>query len=169
MFNQHNTLKCPKCGAVKNKSFSFCPNCGMDFNENKIKYNKDISSWKREFYKQNRGWFIYIGLIIIVVLSVTAYQIIPFILEDLSPKNPVILYISATIVYLINLYTFQYKKILQNFIYLILMIISIAYSIFFFVMIYNSNYGFLGLVGPLITIIMIFSPFIIGRKNITIR
>jgi carbon starvation protein CstA len=168
-----NTKTCPVCHKENPGSANFCINCGHDFNKyistedfNSESYSK---MFRKVMMKENRGWIIYIALILIVVLAITAYQLIPLILENLSMKNPVILYISATVVYLINLYTFQFKKTFQKIIYFVLLLISAIYSAIFIILIYNSEDGFLGMMGPLITIIMIFSPFIIERKNLSVR
>jgi predicted RNA-binding Zn-ribbon protein involved in translation (DUF1610 family) len=169
MYNKNNKIICSMCGEEIESSSLYCPKCGEKISSSKVNIENEINEYKKKMFREYRGIFIFVGIIILLSVSVALYQIVPFILEDFSIKNPVLLYLSATAVYLINLYTFQYKKKLQNFVYFALLMLSITYSVFFSIMIYNPDYGFIGLVGPLITVIMIFSPFIIGRKNITIR
>ena len=171
-----NTKTCPVCSKEIVSSANFCLNCGFNFNKYKSvdfgeKKEKDEFSkvYTKQMLKENRGVFIYIALVLIVVIFAAGSQILPFVIEDFSLKNPVILYCTATIIYLIDLYTFQFKKKFQKSIYFMLLIISIAYSVFFFIMIFRPEDGFIGLIGPLLTIIMILSPFIIGRKNLSIR
>jgi hypothetical protein len=168
-----NTKTCPDCSNKNPDTANFCLNCGYDFNKyisaddiNSDSYSKIF--WKKTM-KENRGWFIYLALILVVVFAVVAYELIPLIIENMSIKNPVILYLSATVVYLIDLYTFQFKKKFQKIIYFVLLIISVIYSVFFFILIFRPEDGFPGLIGPVLTIIMIFSPFIIGRKNLSVR
>jgi hypothetical protein len=188
MYNRKIT--CRGCGKEFETTFSFCPYCGEKSVEYKDKFDKfqdkfytsqdnfdksqdkpddSINAFKKKMFKENRGTFIYIGIILIISLSIVAYQIIPLVLDNLSPKNPVILYLSATIVYLINLYTFQFKKNFTKVIYFLLLVFSIAYTVFFAIMMFEPKGDFMIYIGPIITIVMIFSPFIIGRKNLTIR
>lgn len=188
MFNKKIT--CRGCGKEFDVSFSFCPYCGEVCTEYRDKFDKSqdifgksqdmpdksqdkpddsVEAFKKKMFRENRGTFIYIGLILIISLSIAAYQIIPLVIDNPSIRNSVILYGSATIVYLINLYTFQFKKKFTKLIYFLLLIFSIAYSIFFGIFIFEPGGDFMIYFGPIITIMMIFSPFIIGRKNLTIR
>jgi hypothetical protein len=165
----YKTLSCPECGEKIEPSFLHCPHCGR-----KITHSTDISEdavkdFKRKLFRENLGWFIFIGIIIVFSLCITVYQLAPLVEADLSLKNPVILYSSATLVYLICLYTFQFKKKFGRVIYFSLLLFSIAYSAFFAYMMYEPGADFINYIGPVFTILMIFSPFIIGRKNISIR
>jgi hypothetical protein len=165
----YNKIICSMCGEEIDSSSLYCPKCGEKISKSKVNIENEITEYKKKMFRENRGWFIYLGLILILSISMALYSIIPDILENLSPRNPIILYLSATIVYLIDLYTFQYKKKFNKAIYYSLLLFSISYAIFFAVMMYEPNGDFMTYIAPVFTIVMIFSPFIIGRKNISIR
>jgi hypothetical protein len=165
----YNKIICSMCGEEIDSSSLYCPKCGEKISGSKVNIENEINEYKKNMFREYRGIFIFVGIIILLSVSVAVYQILPFILENFSIKNPVILYLSSTVVYLTTLYTFQYKKKFGKTIYYSLLLFCIVYSIFFAVMMYEPNGDFLMYIVPIFTIVMIFSPFIIGRKNISIR
>jgi len=165
----YNKIICSMCGEGIDSSSLYCPKCGEKISGSKVNIENEINEYKKKMFRENRGIFIFVGIIILLSVSVALYQTVPLILENFSIKNPILLYLSSTVVYLITLYTFQFKKKFGKTIYYSLLFFCIVYSIFFAVMMYEPNGDFLMYIAPIFTIVMIFSPFIIGRKNITIR
>jgi len=165
----YNKIICSMCGEEIDSSYLYCPKCGEKISKSKVNIENDINEFKETMFRENRGIFIFVGIIILLSVFIALYHTIPLILENFFIKNPVLLYLSASVVYLITLYTFQFKKKFGKAIYYSLLLFCIVYSIFFAVMMYEPNGDLLIYIAPVFTIVMIFSPFIIGRKNITIR